>query len=300
MVWRKRLSPAGNLVIACVLLTGAFASISYGLIGWHAIAFAMDGVWFYDNEWRPHPMHFIALGIGLAGPLLWDVLTLALAAGERQGDATKRAPLAKQLSPRTAPAAARPVDAAATAGAALDAAPAEAAASAPRTFFRPIRAADRNALLALAEESRALHAPWIDPPRTAHAFKVYLRRTERDDHAGYAICRRDGGEIVGVVNMNNIQGGTLRSASIAYYVGARHARKGYMREGLRQVKAHAFTALGLHRLEANIRPGNTASIALVRGCGFIREGVSARYLFVDGAWRDHERWAVIDRRETLL
>jgi ribosomal-protein-alanine N-acetyltransferase len=66
-----------------------------------------------------------------------------------------------------------------------------------------------------------------------------------------------------------------------------------MRQGLELVLRHAFLDLGLHRIEANIQPGNHASIALARGAGFSREGFSRRYLKIGGRWRDHERWAII-------
>ena len=56
---------------------------------------------------------------------------------------------------------------------------------------------------------------------------------------------------------------------------------------------HAFKSMKLHRLEANIQPGNAASIALVRSCGFSKEGYSPRYLKIGGRWRDHERWAIL-------
>jgi ribosomal-protein-alanine N-acetyltransferase len=58
------------------------------------------------------------------------------------------------------------------------------------------------------------------------------------------------------------------------------------------VLGRAFGEMRLHRLEANIQPGNIASIALARGAGFVREGFSERYLKIGGRWRDHERWAI--------
>ena len=72
-----------------------------------------------------------------------------------------------------------------------------------------------------------------------------------------------------------------------------YANQGYMREGIELVLREAFLNLRLHRIEANIQPGNHASIALARGAGFSREGFSPRYLKIGGRWRDHERWAIL-------
>jgi ribosomal-protein-alanine N-acetyltransferase len=107
------------------------------------------------------------------------------------------------------------------------------------------------------------------------------------------VCRRTDGAIVGVVNVSEIVRAALQSAYLGYYVFRVHAGQGYMTEGLVLVLRHAFRSLGLHRLEANIQPGNLASRRLVRRLGFRKEGFSPRYLKIGGRWRDHERWAIV-------
>jgi len=89
--------------------------------------------------------------------------------------------------------------------------------------------------------------------------------------------------------------GNFCSAYLGYYVFAGYERRGVMRAGLQQLIRHAFGPMKLHRLEANIQVGNTASIALVKACGFNQEGFSPRYLKINGRWRDHERWALVAR-----
>jgi [ribosomal protein S5]-alanine N-acetyltransferase len=107
------------------------------------------------------------------------------------------------------------------------------------------------------------------------------------------VRRRADDAIVGVVNLNEIVRGSFQSAYLGYYAFRPHAGQGYMAEGLALVLRHAFGGLGLHRLEANIQPGNRQSRGLVRRLGFRKEGFSPRYLKIGGRWRDHERWAIV-------
>ena len=96
-----------------------------------------------------------------------------------------------------------------------------------------------------------------------------------------------------MINVSEIVRGPFRSAYLGYYAFVPHAGHGYMTEALTLALRWAFRGLRLHRVEANIQPGNQASRALVRGLGFRREGFSRRYLKVAGRWRDHERWALV-------
>jgi ribosomal-protein-alanine N-acetyltransferase len=152
---------------------------------------------------------------------------------------------------------------------------------------------DRDRFISAVERSRDLHAQWVAPPATDAAFDAYLSRTARDDFAAYLVRLAESGELVGVYNISNIVGEPLCSAYLGFYAFEPHAKRGYMKQALRLVLARAFGEHGLHRIEANIQPGNAASIALVRSWGFQREGFSPKYLRVAGEWRDHERWALL-------
>jgi ribosomal-protein-alanine N-acetyltransferase len=148
--------------------------------------------------------------------------------------------------------------------------------------------------------SRALHRPWVWPPETAAAFARYAARFRSPDYAALAICRREDGAIAGIVNVSHIVRGGLLSAYLGYYGHAAFAGQGLMSEGLRLAVAHCFGPLELHRVEANIQPGNRASRRLVQRIGFAREGFSRRYLRVHGRWRDHERWALLKEDFAVL
>lgn len=97
---------------------------------------------------------------------------------------------------------------------------------------------------------------------------------------------------MGVMNISNIVRFSFKSGALGYYVFVPFNRQGYMAEGLRLALRRAFGDLDLHRLEANIQPGNERSIALVRAAGFRLEGYSPKMLKIGGRWQDHERWAI--------
>ncbi|MEN8654665.1 GNAT family protein [Streptomyces sp. 21So2-11] len=163
----------------------------------------------------------------------------------------------------------------------------------PRVTLRSFGQDDAEEFTALARDSRSLHRPWLFPPEEPAVYAAYARRlTEDPAKAGFLVCERPSGRIAGFININNIVRGGFLCGALGYGAFAHAAGRGLMSEGLDLVLRHAFGTLGLHRLEANIQPANQGSIALVRRAGFRLEGYSPDFLFIDGAWRDHERWAI--------
>ncbi|MFI6348118.1 GNAT family N-acetyltransferase [Streptomyces sp. NPDC050560] len=163
----------------------------------------------------------------------------------------------------------------------------------PRVGLRPFTPGDMEEFTTRAAQSTALHHPWLFPPTTADAYARYARALN-DDPArhGFLVCALETGGIAGFVNISNVIGGAARSGTLSYGAFAHAARQGLTGEAVRLVVRHAFDRLGLHRLEINAQPANTASVALARGLGFRLEGYSPGFLHIDGAWRDHERWAM--------
>ncbi|MYS50674.1 GNAT family N-acetyltransferase [Streptomyces sp. SID6013] len=172
----------------------------------------------------------------------------------------------------------------------------------PRVGIRHFTYEDGAEFTARARESKDLHHPWLFPPDTVQAYEAYAGRLIEDrTKAGFLVCEKDpgpacgdapGSTIAGFVNINNIVEGGFLSGALGYGAFAHAAGRGLMREGLDLVVRYAFGPMRLHRLEINVQPGNAASIALARSCGFHLEGFSPRMLYLDGAWRDHQRWAI--------
>jgi ribosomal-protein-alanine N-acetyltransferase len=169
--------------------------------------------------------------------------------------------------------------------------------------LRPLRMRDAPAWM----ESRRGNVEWLrqweaTPPRgpntfgmSAAVFTAMTRRLRSDARAGRAlpfVILLDG-EFAGQLTVAGIVRGSMDSAHIGYWVDQRVAGRGVMPTAVALVVDHCFGPVGLHRLEVNIRPENTASRRVVEKLAFREEGLRQRYLHIAGDWRDHATYALV-------
>ena len=163
-----------------------------------------------------------------------------------------------------------------------------------RVFLSKPAVENEAEILEAVRLSQSLHRPWVYPPRSHEEYESYLGKISSERTIGFLVRRKSDECLAGVNNVSEPVMGCFRSAYLGFYAFAGLAAQGYMTEGLSLVLDRAFKELGFHRLEANIQPGNLASRALVSRLGFRKEGFSPRYLMIDGVWRDHDRWAMLN------
>lgn len=143
-----------------------------------------------------------------------------------------------------------------------------------KVLLRAPTRADRAEFIALNRASKRFHHGLVSPPVTTEQFATFLKRSNMETSISFFICLVRDGSIIGAISLSQIFRGGFQNAYLGYYVAAPYAGQGYMTDALKLALRYAFKYLKLHRLEANIQPGNAASIALIKRAGFVREGYS--------------------------
>jgi len=168
-------------------------------------------------------------------------------------------------------------------------------------LLRSPRLGDYDAWRLLREQSHAHLTRWEPdwtPEEVTYAayrerVKSYSRSVKRGVAVPYFIFDRDNDALIGGVTIINILRGAAQSASIGYWIGLPHIRRGYARMSVSAALDHAFLRLGLNRIEAACQPDNRASVALLDSMGFRQEGYAREYLHINGQWRDHLIYVMI-------
>ena len=167
--------------------------------------------------------------------------------------------------------------------------------------LRPPRMGDYAEWASLRRESRTFLQPWEptwpadDLTKSAFRRRLSIYARDADLGLGYVffIFRKSDDAIVGGVSLREVRRGVSQSASVGYWAGAPYARRGHTLDGTRTVLRFAFESLALHRVEAACCPDNIASRDLLLKAGFREEGLARSYLKINGVWRDHLLFAML-------
>lgn len=171
-----------------------------------------------------------------------------------------------------------------------------------KVVLRPPVMADYQQWSLLRAESRKFLAPWepIWPAdelsRLGYRRRIKRYQREMREGSGYPffVFAPDGLALLGGLTLSQIQRGVTQSGALGYWMGERHAGRGYMSDAVRTLIAYAFDTLRLHRIEAACLSHNAASIRLLEKVGFSREGYARSYLCIDGRWQDHLLYAMVN------
>ena len=143
--------------------------------------------------------------------------------------------------------------------------------------------------------------PWLRPweatnPEAPNSFDVMgqLRGLLRqlDDQSGMPFVIEVQGRVQGQLNVANVMYGSVSSAVLGYWVSPEVAGKGVMPISVALVTDYLMDQVGLHRVEINVRPENTASLRVIQKLVFRYEGLKQRYIHINGDWRDHYVFAI--------
>lgn len=162
-----------------------------------------------------------------------------------------------------------------------------------RVALRPIRHRDVGSWRSIRASNAEWLRPWEatapirpQPPIGFHTMVTTLRREARAGRMLPFVVTYEG-ELVGQLTIASVQYGSLRGATIGYWVAEEFAGRGIIPTAVALATDHALTALRLHRVEIAMRPENGPSRRVAEKLGFRFEGERPAFLHIDGQWRDH-------------
>ena len=171
-----------------------------------------------------------------------------------------------------------------------------------RVFLRPPKRRDALKWQKLRMSSKSFLVPW-EPSWDASSCtrRAYLRYFKNSNYLAnmdraysFLIFKTDDKTLLGGINIGNVRRGVSQSASLGYWIGEKYSRNGYMKEALKLLIPSLFVDLRLNRIEAATLEENIASKNLLKKIGFKKEGVLRKYLKINGTWRDHILYGLLE------
>ena len=144
----------------------------------------------------------------------------------------------------------------------------------------------------------------FEPKRDAHFYTLEFQEAQLQHDVAdilgktgfrfYIFLKSDLNTIIGSIGLSNIVWGGFLSCFLGYKLDEKKQSNGYMTQAVYAAVHFAFSTLRLHRIEANIMPRNAASRRVLEKCGFREEGVSPKYLKINGVWEEHVHMVLLN------
>ena len=171
-----------------------------------------------------------------------------------------------------------------------------------RLVLRSLSRRDAPLLLDYLVRNREFLSEWEPVRDEAYYSLASAQECIRAEHAEHRrrsamklhLSKKGEKRIIGHVGLSNIVRGAFLSCFAGCRLDADEINRGYMTEAMREVIRIAFYGMGLHRIEANIIPRNVRSRRVVEKLGFTLEGMSRKYLRINGVWEDHLHYALLN------
>lgn len=167
--------------------------------------------------------------------------------------------------------------------------------SGSRVFLEILQRSHAKELLEYRRRNFAYHQPYspamderdLQLAEQEALIASYFERATRDQGYHFGVFHRQGGRLIGQLNLNNVVRGAFQNAYVGYSMDEGETGRGLMSEALGIACEVAFSVIGLHRLQAAVMPWNIASIKVLEKNAFRKEGFAQGYLKIAGRWEDH-------------
>lgn len=167
-----------------------------------------------------------------------------------------------------------------------------------RLTLRPLAADDEAALFAIFSDPEVVRywsrSAWTDMAQADEMLAAALRDYADGSGLRYGIVVSATAELIGVASLFAFNRDNRR-CELGYVLGSRHWRRGYVSKALVPVLEHAFGALEMNRIEADIDPQNLASGRVLEKLGFRQEGFMPERWIVHGEFADTAFYGLLKR-----
>lgn len=143
-------------------------------------------------------------------------------------------------------------------------------------YIRALKTSDTSEIIDIFSDEETIKYYARLPIKTKEQAEKYLKRLihgyDNKIFLRWAIAKKDTDQLIGLISIHYIDY-TSRNSKIGYILNRSYWNQNIMTQVLQPSLKFLFEEAKFHRIEAEIDPGNVASMKLAQKLGFIKEGI---------------------------